>query len=71
MNAYPPETVKVKLPKGFAERGATLNDLNGAIKLMNIWSQKVLGEDEILDKDELLNEMKKPISGTKNVVADY
>ncbi|HSG43705.1 MAG TPA: GNAT family N-acetyltransferase [Anaerolineales bacterium] len=60
MKTYPQELLEVSLPEGFTERGATLNDLNEAIKLMNIWSQNVLGEDEILDKDELLNEMKIP-----------
>jgi len=60
MKAYPQEQLEVKLPEGFTERGAALSDLNEAIKLMNIWSQHVLGEDEILDADELINEMKIP-----------
>ena len=60
MKAYPQEQIEVKLPDGFTERGATLNDLGEAIKLMNIWSQHVLGEDEILDADELISEMKIP-----------
>ena len=60
MKAYPLENIEVKLPEGFTERGATLNDLDEAINLMNLWAQNVLGEDEILDKDDLLNDMKIP-----------
>ena len=60
MQAYPQEQVEIQLPEGFTERGATLNDLDEAIKLMNKWSQHVLGEDEILDTNELINEMKIP-----------
>ncbi|HKJ39900.1 MAG TPA: GNAT family N-acetyltransferase, partial [Anaerolineales bacterium] len=60
MKANLQKQLEVLLPEGFTERGATLNDLGEAIKLMNVWSQNVLGEDEILDADELLNEMKIP-----------
>lgn len=60
MKAYPQEQLEVNLPEGFTERGLTLEDMDEAIKLMNIWSQHVLGEDEIQDADELINEMKIP-----------
>jgi mycothiol synthase len=60
MKAYPQEQIEVKLPEGFTERGATLKDLDEAIELMNRWSRNVLREDEILDKDELINEMQIP-----------
>jgi len=60
MKAYPQEQLEISLPKGFTERGATLDDLDKAIKLMNLWSQNVLGEDEIINASELINEMKIP-----------
>ena len=60
MNAYPLEKIEVALPEGFTERGATWDDMDEAIKLMNLWSQNVLGEDEIVNPDDLINEMKSP-----------
>ena len=60
MKVYPQETLEVSLPEGFIDRAPTWDDMDEAIKLMNRWSQNILGEDEIVDPDDLLNEMRMP-----------
>jgi mycothiol synthase len=60
MKAYPQEVLDVSLPEGFTERGPDWDDMDEAIQLMNRWSQNVLGEDEIVNPDDLLNEMRMP-----------
>jgi mycothiol synthase len=54
------EQLKVSLPEGFTNRAATLDDLDEAVKLMNLWSQNLIGEDEITDIAALRNEMEMP-----------
>jgi len=54
------EQQKVTLPEGFIERGATLDDLNQAITLINLCSQHLIGEDDITDVSDLVNEMTVP-----------
>lgn len=54
------EELEVSLPEGFTERAATLDDLDEAVKLMNLWSQNLIGEDDITDIAALRNEMELP-----------
>ena len=60
MKVYPQETLEVSLPEGFTDRAPTWDDMDEAVRLMNRWSQKVIGEDEIVDPDDLLSEMRMP-----------
>jgi len=60
MKIYSKEELKVSLPEGFTERAATLDDLEEAVKLMNLWSQNLIGEDDITDVDAIRNEMELP-----------
>jgi len=60
MNTNLQEQLKVTLPEGFTERAATLDDLDEAVKLMNLWSQNLIGEDDITDVAMLRNEMELP-----------
>lgn len=60
MNAYPQEQLNVSLPEGFTERGATLDDLNEAAILMNLWSQNLIGEDDVTDVNDLITDMTMP-----------
>jgi len=50
----------VKLPEGFTTRGATLDDVENALKLFNRWSQSVIHEDEIVDAGALRMEWASP-----------
>jgi len=43
------EEISVTLPEGFTVCGATLDDVETSIELYNLWSQRVIGEDEITD----------------------
>ena len=54
------EQLKVALPEGFTDRAFTLNDLDESINLLNLWSQNLIGEDEITDVDAIRNEMELP-----------
>jgi len=54
------EQLIVALPEGFTDRAFTLNDLGESIKLLNIWSQNLIGEDEITDIVAIRNEMELP-----------
>lgn len=48
------------LPRDFTTRGATLDDVEASIEMYNLWSQKVIGEDEITDIEAIRNEWKSP-----------
>jgi mycothiol synthase len=52
--------IKVSLPKGFTIRGATLDDVEPSIEMYNLWSQSVIGEDEITDADDIRNDWVSP-----------
>jgi len=60
MKTYPNEQLKVSLPEGFTNRAATLDDLDEVVKLLNCWSQNLIGEDDITDIAALRNEMELP-----------
>jgi GNAT superfamily N-acetyltransferase len=51
---------KISLPKGFTVRGATLEDVEASIEMYNLWSQSVIGEDEITDVEAIRNEWVSP-----------
>jgi mycothiol synthase len=48
------------LPEGFTVRGATLDDVEPSIEMYNLWSQSVIGEDEITDVEGIRNEWVSP-----------
>lgn len=54
------EELVSSLPEGFTARGATMNDLDTALKLFNRWSQSVIHENEITDLDAIRNEWVSP-----------
>jgi hypothetical protein len=39
------EKLDVTLPEGFTVHGATLEDVEAALEMINLWAQKVVGED--------------------------
>lgn len=50
----------IVLPKDYTVRGATLDDVEASIEMYNLWSQKVIGEDEITNAEAIRNEWKSP-----------
>jgi len=60
MKSYPQEQLVVSLPEGFTTRGATLDDVETAIKLFNLWGQAVIGQDEINDVNAIRTEWVSP-----------
>lgn len=49
MNTQILERISTSLPDGFTVRGATLEDVDAAVKLFNRWSQSVIQEKELTD----------------------
>ena len=49
-----------ELPEGFTVRGATLEDVEPALKLYNRWAQSVIHENEITDIEAVRNEWVSP-----------
>lgn len=60
MNINLDERLEVTLPEGFTVRGATLNDVDASLELYNLWSQSVIGEDDINDAAAIRNEWVSP-----------
>lgn len=60
MNTPIEEQLTVSLPEGFTVRGATMDDLEAALKLFNRWSQSVIHEDEITDAEAVRREWVSP-----------
>ncbi len=54
------EQIEIALPEGFTVRGATLDDVEPALEMYNLWSQRVIGEDEITDAAAIRNEWVSP-----------
>ena len=50
----------LEIPEGFTVRGATLDDVDTALKLFNRWSQSMIHEDEITDAVALRTEWASP-----------
>ena len=48
------------LPAGFTDRGATMDDLQAAIRLFNRWSQSVIRQNEVDDPEALRTEWSSP-----------
>ena len=60
MNTQIQEQLVASLLDGFTIRGATLDDVENALKLFNRWSQSVIYEDEITDAIALRTEWLSP-----------
>ena len=54
------EQLSASLPEGFTIRGATLDDVENALKLFNRWSHSVIHEDEITDAVAIRTEWVSP-----------
>ena len=50
----------LQLPEGFITRGATLNDVEPAFKLYNLWSQSAIQQDEFTDPQDIRKEWVSP-----------
>lgn len=50
----------VKLPEGFTARGATMNDVEPAVRLFNRWSRAVIGRDEFANTEPISTEWQAP-----------
>ena len=60
MKTQTEEQLILSLPEGFTARGATLDDVEPALKLYNRWSQSVIHEDETTDIQAIRNEWVSP-----------
>jgi len=60
MNTQIHEQLVISLPEGFTIRGATLDDVDAALKLFNRWSQSLIHEDEFTDPVALRTEWVSP-----------
>jgi GNAT superfamily N-acetyltransferase len=54
------EQIEIALPEGFTVRGATLEDVDASLEMYNLWSQRVIGEDDITDAAAIRNEWVSP-----------
>lgn len=54
------ELTAITLPEGFTARGARLEDVEASIEMYNLWSQSVIGKDEINDAEAIRNEWVSP-----------
>jgi len=50
----------VTLPAGFTVRGATLDDVEAAVRLFNRWSRSTIGRDEVSVPDAIRNDWVSP-----------
>ena len=60
MNANLQTNPDVRLPEGFTARGATMDDLEPAMRLFNRWARSVIGRDEFADVDTIRDEWQAP-----------
>lgn len=54
------ETTQLELPEGFTARGATLQDAEHVLHLINTWTQRLIGQDDILDASILRDDWTSP-----------
>ena len=54
------DQLSLTLPQGFTVRGARLEDVEISLELFNLWSQAIVGEDEITDTEAIRNEWVSP-----------
>ena len=54
------EQLNVSLPEGCTVRGATMGDLEQAMRLFNRWSHSVIGRDEFTDIESIRDEWQTP-----------
>jgi mycothiol synthase len=50
----------LELPAGYTARGASMDDLEACLTMINRWSHDVIGRDEITDKQAVRNEWVSP-----------
>jgi ribosomal protein S18 acetylase RimI-like enzyme len=60
MNALTQKEFVVELPEGFSARGATMDDIEASIALINRWSRSVVGWDESAPADNVRIEWTSP-----------
>jgi mycothiol synthase len=60
MKVYLEKELKASLPEGFTVRGARMEDVAPAMKLINAWSQSVIQQDESVDENAVRNEWVSP-----------
>jgi mycothiol synthase len=60
MNALTQKEIILELPEGFTARGATLDDIEPSITLINRWSRSVVGWDESAPADGVRTEWTSP-----------
>ena len=60
MNTVLSRTNFIRLPKGFTARGATFEDAEQSCRLMNRWTQSILGMEEKENSEAILREWKSP-----------
>lgn len=60
MNASLQANAVLKLPKGFTARGATMNDIEPSIALINRWSRSAIGWDESATLEAVRSEWRTP-----------
>ena len=54
------EKIEVKLPENFTVRGGALEDVQACLDLGNLWSQTIIGEDELISVDDLRQDWESP-----------
>lgn len=60
MKAQLEKELVLELPGGFTARGATFDDLLSAKAMFNRWSHAVIGHDELVDLEALINDLRSP-----------
>ena len=60
MNTVLSRTNVIRLPKGFTARGANFEDVEQSCRLMNRWTQTILGLDEKENSEVILRDWKSP-----------
>ncbi len=60
MNAQLQKENVAKLPEGFTARGATMNDVEAAMRLFNRWSRAVIGRDDFDGPESIRDEWETP-----------
>lgn len=54
------EQIKLDIPEGFTVREGTLDDVQACMDLGNLWSRSVIGQDELVNVEDLRQSWKSP-----------
>jgi GNAT superfamily N-acetyltransferase len=54
------EYTQLALPEGFTVRGGSLDDVEACLKMGNLWSQTVIGQDELVSVEDLRQDWMSP-----------